>query len=246
MRGARYLIRFDDVCPTMNWSVWEKVESLMFELDLRPIVAVVPDNLDPKLMVMPERHDFWERVRYWQSLGWTIALHGYQHRYETSSGGLIGINPYSEFAGLPHDIQRWKLESALKIFSQKGIVTSVWVAPAHSFDEITIQLLADFDFEVISDGYYWRVIRKNGVVWVPQQIWRFRAFPIGTWTICYHPNNFSATDLEQLSLDLRTFRHRIVSLPDILKTTPPFEGYFDRFFNWSWRKAINFRRGLRT
>jgi len=246
MRGARYLIRFDDICPTMNWSVWEKIESLMFELDLKPIVAVVPDNLDPKLMVMPERNDFWERVRYWQSLEWTIALHGYQHCYETSSGGLIGINPYSEFAGLPQDIQRWKLESALKIFLQQGIVTNVWVAPAHSFDEITIKLLADFDFEVISDGYYWRVIRKNGVVWVPQQIWRFRAFPIGTWTICYHPNNFSATDLDQLSLDLRKFRHRIMSLPDILKTIPPLEGYFDRFFNWSWRKAINFRRGLRT
>src|SRR5260370_42375028 len=48
---------------------------------LKPILAVVPDNQDPMLKVDAPVADFWDRVRQWQARGWTIALHGYQHRY---------------------------------------------------------------------------------------------------------------------------------------------------------------------
>ena len=66
---SRYLIRFDDICPTMNWSVWESVESILLKYHIKPILAVVPDNQDPQLVVDAPRPDFWEKVRQWQSYG---------------------------------------------------------------------------------------------------------------------------------------------------------------------------------
>src|SRR4051794_21040655 len=116
MKGARYLVRFDDICPTMDWAKWERVENVLFELGIKPLVAVVPANRDRKLAHSPAREDFWPRIRSWQAAGWSIGLHGFEHRYETDSAGLLGVNAYSEFAALGADVQRAKLRAALEIF----------------------------------------------------------------------------------------------------------------------------------
>ncbi|HET8715597.1 MAG TPA: DUF2334 domain-containing protein, partial [Holophagaceae bacterium] len=101
MADARYILRFDDICPTMNWEVWEAIEALLDRHGVKPILAVVPDNQDPKLQVDAPRADFWDRVRGWQAKGYTIALHGYQHRYINRNAGIMGLTHQSEFAGLP-------------------------------------------------------------------------------------------------------------------------------------------------
>src|SRR4051812_5394902 len=134
---ARYIVRFDDICPTMNWGVWDEVESHLIARGIRPILAVVPDNRDPALEVGTLREDFWPRVRHWQSLGWTIATHGLHHLYETRSSGLLGLNESSEFAGLGVNEQRRKLETARSIMGDNGVSSDTWIAPAHSFDEAT-------------------------------------------------------------------------------------------------------------
>ena len=72
--NATYLVRFDDLCPTMRWSVWEPVEQILDAEGIRPIVAVIPDNADPSMRIEPEKADFWERVRTWQAKGWAIGL----------------------------------------------------------------------------------------------------------------------------------------------------------------------------
>ncbi len=73
-------------------------------------MAVIPDNRDRELMVSaPGVDDFWNSVRSWQKRGWTVGLHGYQHRYLTAVAGRYGRMPRSEFAGLPYEIQELKL-----------------------------------------------------------------------------------------------------------------------------------------
>lgn len=243
MNGARYLVRFDDICPTMDWSIWEKVESLLLKLEIKPILAVVPDNKDPKLDVMPPRKGFWDRVRFWQSQGWCIALHGFEHRYETAATGLVGINAKSEFAGLARQIQKRKLESAMKIFSARGVTADAWIAPGHSFDETTIELITQLGIQIISDGFYWRPVHYLGAIWVPQQMWRFRPLPGGIWTVCYHSNQFSEVDLTRLNADLHHYRHRIIGLSDVLaKRKPNPITNLDHLFNWCWMNAIQFKR----
>lgn len=46
--------------------------------------------------------------------GWIIALHGYEHVFETTSGGINPVNNKSEFAGVNLEKQKKKLVQELK------------------------------------------------------------------------------------------------------------------------------------
>jgi predicted deacetylase len=216
--SARFLLRFDDVCPTMNWEIWNEVEKLLIEYRVSPIVAIVPDNVDEKLKVESPVQDFWKRVRGWQDRGWTIGLHGYQHRYVTSDSGLVGLNRYSEFAGLPEDVQQEKIRKGMVIFRRNGIQPTIWVAPAHSFDKYTIRALSRAGIGMISDGFaLWPYRDENGMQWIPQQVWRFRKLPAGVWTICYHTNDWKRIDIDRFRAHLLTNHHRISTVEDAVK-----------------------------
>lgn len=215
--AARYLIRFDDICPTMNWDVWERIERLLDFHGVKPLVSIVPDNRDKKLCVDEPNVAFWNRVRDWQTKGWTIGLHGYQHLYETQSAGIVGVNGYSEFAGLSWECQRQKIEMSFGILRREGVRSRVWIAPAHSFDTTTLDILKEFGFEVVSDGMYVRPVRDRlGMIWIPQQMWQFRAMPCGTWTVCYHHNGWRDNQLARLERDLQRFRKHVVTVEDVL------------------------------
>ncbi|MGJ5816559.1 DUF2334 domain-containing protein [Paludibaculum fermentans] len=240
---TRYLLRFDDICPTMNWAVWREVEPILLDNGIRPILAVVPDNQDPHLMKGECDAAFWSNVRAWQARGWTIGLHGYQHKYETKAAGIIGRNPYSEFAGLPETEQRRKLAAAFGIFRAQGVGADVWVAPAHSFDTVTVKLLAEFGLHTISDGYSLLPhLGQHETLWVPQQGGRFLPVPCGTWTVCMHFNGWTRKDIAAFRADVLKYRTRISTLPEVvsLNARRP-ETWHDRLFFQSLRTL----RGLR-
>ena len=98
----------------MDWESWNTVEQVLVTNAIKPIMAVVPDNKDEKLQVGEENKKFWLKVIEWQNMGWSIALHGYQHLYETNDSGLLGLNKYSEFSGLSYEMQIKKLKMQLK------------------------------------------------------------------------------------------------------------------------------------
>jgi hypothetical protein len=167
--------------------------------------------------VDPPKADFWERVRGWQAKGYTIALHGYQHRYVNKNAGLMGLTPQSEFAGLPETEQKAKLESALAIFAREGVRADAWVAPSHSFDRTTVRLLAGFGVTTISDGLWPRPFTDGvGVSWIPQQLWSFHEKGPGVWTVCNHHNGWSEGRLSKLEADLRAYQPRMTSVPAVL------------------------------
>jgi len=241
--AARYLIRFDDICPTLNWTVWTQVEEILHSAQVRPIVAVVPDNLDPKLRIAPARTDFWERVRAWQAGGWTIGWHGYQHLYSSPSSGLLGIHAGSEFAGHDAAVQGEKLRRAWQVFQQEGIVPKVWVAPGHSFDMITVSLLREFGVRVVSDGFYWRAVEHGGSRWLPQQLWRFRSLPGGLWTVCLHVNSWQARDVERFAEMVAQYAKSIVTVDELLGEPAPTRGVLDAVFSRLYRRAVVARQG---
>lgn len=214
---ARYLIRFDDICPTMNWGVWDRIETLLDLHGIKPIVAVVPDNQDAKLHAQQPNDAFWSRVRRWQDKGWTIGLHGHRHVYDTQDAGIVGLNAYSEFAGHARERQVRKLEAALDIMGRENVRPKLWAAPAHSFDAVTLDILKEHGLCVVSDGMYLRPVKdRTGIVWIPQQTWRFRSMPFGTWTVCCHHSLWGAGDIERFEDDLRRYREKIVAVDDIL------------------------------
>lgn len=234
--GARYLVRVDDVCPTMNWNVWNQIEDMLVRENVKPILAVVPDNVDEKLMVGESDPAFWDRVRGWAQRGWTIAIHGYQHKYLTRESGLIGLNPYSEFAGLPLDEQKCKLERALEIFHSQRLDPDLWVAPAHSMDANTLEALHQLGVKKVSDGFaLYPHVDARGTLWIPQQMWRFRPMPFGVWTVCLHPNDWSPKHLRRLRRSLERYREQIVSLEDVIpayakREANAFDAMFQVFY----------------
>jgi predicted deacetylase len=239
--AAQFLIRFDDICPTMNWRNWEPVEQILVEAGVKPLLAVVPDNCDPELRAAPADGGFWGKVRGWQDRGWSIGLHGFQHCYVTASAGIIGRNRYSEFAGLSEHIQKTKLESALEIFRRESVRADAWIAPAHSFDQVTVQLLSRLGVNCISDGYsLFPYVTRDGMLWIPQQLGRFRKMPFGTWTVCFHINRWTARDIARFRDDLAAFREVTVGVDEIRSS------YRDRARTLSDQMFFNCFRTIRS
>lgn len=213
--SALYIVRFDDICQEMNWGIWDEIEKILDNYQIKPIVAVVPSNADPFLKINKPKSDFWKRVKIWQEKGWAIGLHGFTHVYETRNPGIVGLNRRSEFAGLPLGVQQNKIDSAVKIFKENNINIDVWVAPAHSFDDNTILALNARGINVVSDGYFRRAVNINGTIWVPQQLWRFKPKNSGLWTVCYHHNSWSDSDIKKFESDIKLFRDQIIKLKHV-------------------------------
>ena len=243
---AKYIIRLDDACPTMRWDIWKKLENLFDEFNITPIVGVIPDCKDPKLVYVKNYTEdaFWQWVKSLEMKGWYIAMHGYQHFYETEESGLIGLNNYSEFAGLPYEVQAEKIKKGYQIFLQKGIKPLLWMAPAHSFDLNTLKALKYYtDIEYITDGFSIFPFTKFGFKWIPQQLWRFRKFPFGVWTICLHPNVMSLNDLDSLK-DVLAY-YRPLFLDDILNNLNFSNNIIKDTINFFFHKIYSLIIGLK-
>jgi predicted deacetylase len=202
----------------MRWDIWEHIEDLLTELAIKPIVAIVPDNQDETLRAQAPVDDFWDRARQWQSRGWTIGLHGFQHRYVSPHSGLVGIRKKSEFAGLPAADQAEKLRRGAAILAREKLTPKVWIAPGNTFDATTVSLLPQVGIRVIVDGYFSHpYVCRQGLTWVPQQLFSFRAARRGVWTVCYHHNQWNDLDLKTFREQVRGFRENIFSLEEVLR-----------------------------
>jgi predicted deacetylase len=247
-----FILRFDDLCPTLNWRVWNPIEELLVELGLKPILAVVPENRDKGLVHSPPGENFWERVQSWQKRGWTIGLHGYQHCYLTKDPGLYGRVGRSEFAGLPSEVQEIKLRNAIRIFHHHAVNPQVWVAPGHSFDATTVEILLKLGVRIINDGYaLFPYQDPQGMIWIPQQMGRLRKLPIGVWTVCLHFNKWTDSDLRQFREEVRRFRDSAISVDDVLAqlSSHPRNNWMHagagRLLDMSMRIGRPLRQGLR-
>lgn len=210
-----YLIRLDDACPTFHYEKWNKMERLLDKYNIKPIIAIVPDNLDEDLIYQKPVDNFWHLVSNWKSKEWVIGLHGYQHVLHKTKHNLLRINDYSEFTGLSESSQTEKLTKALKIFYDRSIKPDIWVAPAHGFDNTTLSILKSLDMTLISDGFSFRAYKRDDIYWIPQQFWRTRYVPFGLWTINYHPNTMSEADFINLESFFAKNQNHFISLKDI-------------------------------
>jgi len=247
MFAGKYLLRFDDICPTMDWDVWGLIEEEVRKCRVRPLLAIVPDNCDPELKRSEPVGTFWERVAAWQRDGFAIGVHGYQHDFVNDNPGIVGTTRKSEFAGLSIEIQERKLAAAMGIFEHHGVRPDCWVAPAHSFDEITLQLLPKFGLTTISDGFHCLPhVDSDGFLWVPQQLWSFRWRPFGVWTICFHSNTWTKHDIHAFRVGLMTYAKRCFSLRDITEEyADRKKGWSDRGFAAAYRRAARAKRNLK-
>ena len=239
--SAKYLFRLDDACSTYDRSKWERVERIFDKHKVRPIVAVVPDNLDEQLVFDQDHSDFWETVKNWENKGWSVAMHGFQHFFHKVNKNRM-IFPYydrSEFAGLSLDEQRLKIRKSLRVFENNGISPTLWVAPAHCFDNTTLDALSiETDFKIISDGIALRPYSYRDFKFIPQQLWGIRKRYFGLWTVCLHPNNMSLAELDSLEemLDSDHMKTNVVGIDDIKLTNKKIDLVSYIYSKYFWIK----------
>ena len=158
-----YLIRLDDASEHWNREKWLRMHDILAEYRVKPLFAIIPHNEDDKLLKFPKDEAFWETVSQWISEGWLPGLHGYNHVLSSKKGGLHPVNLRSEFAGEPLEKQKRKIADGLKILHKKGIFPQIFVAPAHTFDENTLEALRlESNIRIISDTIASDVYLDNG------------------------------------------------------------------------------------
>jgi predicted deacetylase len=214
---AQYLLRVDDLCPTTNAERWRRLCELMDAFSLRPILAVVPENRDPELAVSPPNPNFWRQMRERQAGGATVALHGYRHACTQKGRSLVPMHRYSEFAGVSLEEQSRWINCGLAILRSHGLEPRLWAAPRHGFDRNTLRALRRAGIEYLCDGLGRVPVRRDGMVWIPQQLWRPAEKTSGVWTICIHPNTMTDSDADELRSFLNTHVAQFTSFERVIR-----------------------------
>lgn len=198
---AQYLLRIDDLCPTVDRERWKRLRELVQEFGIKPILAVVPDNRDPELKVSASDERLWDCLRGLQDEGAAIALHGFRHVCSSGCAGILPLSGSGEFAGVAIETQRRWIREGLAILRRERLEARLWIAPRHNFDGNTLRVLRDEGIGCLSDGLTRKPVVRGGVVWIPQQLWRPVEKRRGLWTICVHPNTVANGGF----LELRNF-----------------------------------------
>jgi predicted deacetylase len=213
---AQFLLRFDDLCPTMRLSQWGRLLPVMEELGIRPILAVVPDNQDRDLQRKPADPEFWAGMRALEAAGATTALHGFRHLCSSVGKSLVPLHELSEFAGVDEHTQSQWIRTGLTMLREQGLNPKVWVAPRHGFDRTTLRALRAEGIKVLSDGLTRIPFLRCGMTWIPQQLWEPAEKRHGVWTICTHCNSASGTQVDALVAFMRRNARSFTSVDRVL------------------------------
>jgi predicted deacetylase len=222
-KPAQYLLRFDDLCPTMSHHRWQRFLPLIEEFHLRPILAVIPENQDTELALSPSDPEFWARMRAMEAAGATIALHGLHHYCASRGKSLLPLHLHTEFSGVPEETQQRWIREGLEILRGHGLNPKIFVAPRHGFDHATLRALRDEGIEVLSDGFARVPFIRGGVAWIPQQLWRPVEKNKGLWTICVHSNFANEAQVAQLHAFLIEHAAQFTSVERVLAELSPAE-----------------------
>lgn len=243
MKDLKLMIRFDDLCPTMNHDMWRKVEKICMKNQISPILAVIPDNHDPKFNYDYDSN-FWMRIKYLQEKGWSIGLHGLHHTNISENSGLMGITELSEFIPKSYVEQDDMIKKGLKIFRENNIIADMFVAPYHSFDMNTLKALKNNDIYIVSDGFYSHPVKREGIIYIPCQLWERSRIPHnGFYTICCHTDQWDENDLLHFEQLVKRHKKRIISFAEIGEIKDVKKR--DIFLNWLKIKEISIKKQMK-
>ena len=139
-------------------------------------------------------------------------------------------------------MQKQKIIKGQKILKSLGINSTVWVAPAHGLDTTTAKALKDInDLKIISDGFSFRPYKDHSLIWIPQQIWRFRKMPFGVWTICLHPSEMTANQIKELEKFITLNKHDFISVDVINVEKNKATKFLDKIFSIVWSLLLKIK-----
>lgn len=216
---AKYIIRLDDACPTMNHVNWDRIERLLDKYNVKPIVGIIPNNKSEEF-VWEEDKKFWEKARRWQEKSWTIAQHGFEHVYfyhvPVRGYYQLSHSTNTEFAGISLNEQIRMLQKGNLIMKEHDIYPICFFAPAHTYDINTVEALKKIEgIKFISDGYALRIFKKNDMNFLPSICDGPFKMPFGLYTYVFHPSVMKEKDFKRIEKFLETSFKNIISVESI-------------------------------
>lgn len=213
--AKNFIMRLDDACEKRDIKKWNRMENLLDEYGIKPIVGIIPNCQVKDMEQYPIDSNFWDITANWQDKGWLIALHGYSHVFCSQSDGVNPVNSYSEFAGVSLDEQKKKIKAGVEVLEAHGLYPKIFFAPAHTYDDNTIVALkVCSNIRIISDTVANDVYcGRGGLTYVPQQSGRVRELPFKTVTFCYHPNIMQDADFEVIETFLKRHKGEFLDVP---------------------------------
>lgn len=239
-----YLIRLDDFCEYSDTEKWTRVLNILKKFSVNALIGVIPNCQSKEFLgVFEKDNSFWEKLNLLQAEGMLIALHGFNHIYVTNSGGINPIHSRSEFAGLSLEEQKNKIRKGYNIFQKHKITPFAFFAPAHTFDENTLQALKDeTPIRVISDTVANDIYFDNDFYFLPVQSGRCRPLPFKFITIALHPNEMNEKDFTALENFLNANQKDFLKINEPLKLKKRKKSFYDTLISF----AYFFRQKLLT
>ena len=212
-------VRLDDITPDMDWEKFRRLETLLDKYHIAPLLGIVPDNQDENLMRNPVMLDFDKQIKKWEAKGWGLAMHGWKHIYTTKKGGLFPLNNFSEFAGVPKEKQRKMIFDGIEKLQRQGIRTNIFMAPAHSFDKATLEVLKEAGFQYITDGFGVNPYEWKGLTFLPIAFQKNKDIEKedGYTTLVFHTNTMNEQDFLNFEKVLEKHKEDFISYEEYLK-----------------------------
>lgn len=219
-------VRMDDITPDMNWDNFRFFQELFEQAGIQPLLGIVPDNRDDNLHCEEAHADFYEEMKSLQSKGYCLSMHGCYHVYSTKKGGMFPLNNFSEFAGVSYTEQFRMLQEGKRKLEEKGIVTDMFMAPAHSYDSNTLKALKELGFTRLTDGFGKRPYRYKGLTFYPIsfQLSRSLKKDAGYTTMVLHANTITEKDKERYRNIFREHGKDMISYSEYLQVQPVKRG----------------------
>lgn len=211
-----YTFRLDDITPNMNWDNFLRLKKIFDKHGMKPVIGIVPDCTDPKLLIEDARPDYWEFLKGLEKEGWTMSMHGYHHQYVTKNKGIFHLTPQSEFAGLSYEEQYNKIKSGKHILEEHGIFTNIFFSPSNTYDRNTLKAIKENGFTIIPSSYTTMPYEQAGILFIPGRY----AEPVegkGLITIYLHTNTIKEELYERIDEFLEKKGKNAISYKEMIE-----------------------------
>ena len=217
-KNTGLLIRMDDIAENMNWHLMDKCELLFDKYQIKPLLGVIPKNMDPELLKFSKNSEFWKRVMDWKSKGWEITMHGCNHLYTQKSdkNDIFNYGGNSEFYGLNYHTQLEKIKAGLEVFKKREIKIRSFFAPNHIYDQNTLVALKNSDIKIIIDGYGLFPYYRDEILFIPQLFYKEIFLPFGIQSTQMHINYWDDAYFKNFEIFINTNYKKIIKLDYII------------------------------
>ena len=236
------LIRLDDIAENMNWPLMKKCEALFDKYNIKPLLGVVSNNMDPDLLSNQKNELFWKQIRAWKEKKWEISMHGYTHVYdkETHKKDFFNYGGKSEFFGHSYEEQFSRINRSLEIFKKENIEVRSFFAPNHTYDLNTFAALKNNNISNIIDGYGLMPFKKNSINFIPQLFYKEIALPFGIQSTQVHLNYWNEDDFLKFEKFIIKNNSKIISFDETLKKVN--NNFIYLLINWLIGKSLKLIR----